>query len=43
MIALGILYARNRERVERRVLSRVPDGLERFLPARRTKTGKEQA
>ncbi len=43
IIALGILYARNRERVERGVLSRVPDSIRRFLPAQRTKTGKERA
>ncbi len=44
IIALGILYARkNRDRVERRMLSRVPDGLKHYLPAQRTKTGKEQA
>jgi hypothetical protein len=44
IIALGILYARkNRDRVERRMLSRVPDGLKHYLPAQHTKTGKEQA
>jgi hypothetical protein len=36
IIALGILYARNRERVERGVLSRVPKGLRRLLPTERT-------
>lgn len=36
IIALGILYARNRERVERGVLSRVPEGLRRLLPLQRT-------
>lgn len=36
IIALGILYARNKERVERGVLSRVPEGFSRFLPQQRT-------
>jgi hypothetical protein len=35
IIALGVLYARNRQRVERRVLSRVPEGVRRFLPPQR--------
>src|SRR5829696_5354281 len=36
IIALGILYAKNKERVERGVLSRVPGGVMRFLPPHRT-------
>jgi hypothetical protein len=35
IIALGILYARNRERLERALLSRVPEGLRRLLPHER--------
>jgi hypothetical protein len=35
IIALGILYARNKEHVERRLLSRVPRGVRRFLPPER--------
>jgi hypothetical protein len=36
IIALGILYARNREHIERAVLSRVPKGLRHLLPPHRT-------
>ena len=35
IIGLGILYARNKERIERRVLSIVPQGARRFLPQER--------
>ncbi len=35
IIALGILYTRNKERVERRILSRVPKGIRRLLPPER--------
>ena|SRR5215211_2532260 len=41
IIALGILYARNRERIERRLLSRVPKGARRFLPPERARTRQE--
>jgi hypothetical protein len=32
IIALGILYARNREHIERGLLSRVPEAFKRLLP-----------
>lgn len=32
VIALGVLYARNSERVERAVVGIFPDGVRRFLP-----------
>jgi hypothetical protein len=35
IIGLGILYTRNKERVERGVLSIVPEGARRFLPQER--------
>lgn len=35
IIALGILYARNKDRIERRVLSFVPDAVRRALPPER--------
>jgi hypothetical protein len=41
IIALGILYARNRERLEREMLSRVPEGLRRLLPHERSPLSRE--
>ena len=41
IIALGILYARNRERLEREILSRVPEGLRRLLPHDRAPLSRE--
>jgi len=35
IIALGILYARNKGRIERQVLSFVPDAMRRALPPER--------
>ena len=36
VIALGVLYARNSERIERTVMARVPVGVRRILPRERT-------
>lgn len=35
IIALGILYARNKERIERSAISSIPKGVRRFLPRER--------
>ena len=36
VIALGLLYAKNKERIERWALALLPEGVRRFLPQERT-------